>query len=142
MMLIATSVDTTSVVDYLIAFLYNNFIDEGLIVIVACFVVGNIIKTSCPKVSNQLIVPIVSITGIAITLATSYPYEGSIVTYIIKGMVLGWSSTGFYELLRALIKLKILKVPGIDLNAILDFISNDTNDNKTNKEDNSDTDKQ
>lgn len=108
-------VDTVSATEYLMNFLYENFIKEGLIVIIACFVIGMIIKHLIPKVNNDWIVPIVSLCGIFLSLCMPMSGDTNKVLIATKGLIMGWASTGGFEFARGLIKLGVLKLPLIDL---------------------------
>lgn len=100
--------------EYLKDFFYINFIKEGLIVILACFVIGAMVKHLIPKVSNNWIVPIVSVCGVILSLAMPMSGDTNKVLIGTKGLIMGWASTGGYEFLRGLIRLGIVKIPGLD----------------------------
>lgn len=95
----------------LMDYVYHALIEEGLLVIIACYVIGRILVTSVPKIHNNLTTPILSICGIVFTLMLGvYPAE-PLGTRIVKGMILGWVSTGFYECIKGLAKQGYIKVP-------------------------------
>lgn len=117
-----------SVIKYLTDFFYVNFIKEGLIVIIACFVIGAIVKHLIPKVNNNWIVPIVSVCGIVLALAMPMSGDTNKVLIGAKGLIMGWASTGGFEFVRGLIRLGIVKIPGVDkdkLDQVLDNLDKD-----------------
>lgn len=109
-------IDTVNATEYLVNFLYENFIKEGFIVILACFVLGAIVKHLIPKVSNNWIVPIVSLCGIVLSLCMPMSGDTNKVLIATKGLIMGWASTGGFEFIRGLVRLGIIKLPNaIDL---------------------------
>ena len=92
--------------------IYNMIFSEGLLIVVACYVFGNII-TKCTKIDNNKTVPILSLIGgfLMFVIPTVYSAD-TIAVRFIKGIILGWSSTGLHELLKALSKYGIIKIPG------------------------------
>lgn len=101
--------------NYISNYLYETFIKEGLIIIIACFVIGNIVKHIMPKISNDWIVPIVSVCGVLLSLTMPMSGDTNKTLIATKGLIMGWASTGGYEFFKRLIYLNILKVPGFDL---------------------------
>mgnify|MGYP003310599009 CR=1 FL=1 len=84
-------------------FILNLFVEEGIIIAVAAFVVGEIVKPL--KVPNKLIPLIGGILGIllGIFLPTVFA-DKDIVTSAILGLALGWGATGGYETIKQLTK--------------------------------------
>lgn len=109
---------------YIVSFMYENFIKEGLIIILACFCIGEFVKHLMPKINNDWIVPIVAVSGVILSLALPMPGDTNKVLIGVKGFIMGVSSTGLFELGKRLIRLGVLKIPGIDLKKIF------TDDNK------------
>lgn len=63
---------------------------------VICYVIGEMIKHLCPKVSNQLIPVINAVIGIALAFwMKGFSFDSALV-----GLVSGWASTGCYEAIR------------------------------------------
>lgn len=109
------------IMDYIIKFMYENFIKEGLIIIIACFCIGEFVKHLMPRIDNDWIVPIVGISGIVLSLALPMPGDTSKVLVGVKGFIMGMSSTGIFEFLKRGIRLGIIKIPGIDLKKIFEY---------------------
>lgn len=103
------------ILSYIVMFMYENFIKEGLIIILACFCIGEVVKRLMPKIDNDWIVPIVAVCGIILSLALPMPGDTNKVLIGVKGFIMGVSSTGLFELGKRLIRLGVLKIPGIDL---------------------------
>lgn len=72
-----------------------------LVVFGVCLIVGQIIKTSIPKLDNKYIPLIVGTLGVVINVW----YNGWILTpeILLGGLVSGWASTGAYETVRNLL---------------------------------------
>ena len=93
-------------------YIFDTFISEGLLVIIACYVLGNVITKSIPKINNNHTVPILSVAGAALVLVLgTYPAD-PVGTRVLKGFILGWSSTGMHELFKALVRLGYIRIPG------------------------------
>lgn len=107
---------------YLFNFLYENLIKEGILIILACFVLGWIVKHCLPRIDNNWIVPIVSICGVILALAMPMPGDANKVVTAVKGMILGWASTGGYELFRGAAKI----IGPEKLKHIVDLLFKDT----------------
>ena len=100
----------------LITYLYEMFLKDGLLIVVACYVIGNIITRCVPKINNNNTVPILSILGAILMIAIPSIYaEDPMIVRIIKGIILGWSSTGLHELFKSLAKSGVIKLPGYKL---------------------------
>lgn len=67
-----------------------------VVVMVACLVVGYIIKTSLSFIPNKYIPTILSVFGAAINAAVS----GVSIDSVVYGALMGLASTGFYEMFR------------------------------------------
>ena len=81
--------------------LFQSIFEEGLFILIVCYVVGELVK-KFNKIENRFIPVIVSIVGIAVALVcktTVFPEDTYIITGF-KGLILGWASTGGYELIR------------------------------------------
>lgn len=84
-------------------FIINLFVEEGIIIAVASFVVGQIIKPL--KVPNKFIPLIGGVLGAVLGIVLPTVFEGKdIVTCGILGLVLGWGATGGYETVKQLKK--------------------------------------
>lgn len=84
-------------------FIINLFVEEGIIIAVASFVVGQIIKPL--KVPNKFIPLIGGVLGAVLGIVLPTVFEGKdIVTCGILGLVLGWGATGGYETIKQLKK--------------------------------------
>lgn len=93
-------------------YIFDTFISEGLLVIIACYVLGNIITKLISKINNNHTVPILSVAGAVLVLVLgTYPSD-PVGVRIVKGCVLGWSSTGMHELFKAFVRLGYIKIPG------------------------------
>lgn len=64
-----------------------------LVVVVACLVVGYIIKTSFDKVPNKYIPTILAFVGAALNIAVS----GTSVESVVYGALMGLASTGMHQ---------------------------------------------
>jgi prepilin signal peptidase PulO-like enzyme (type II secretory pathway) len=67
-----------------------------VVVMVACLVVGYIIKTSLSFIPNKYIPTILAVFGAAINAAVS----GVSIDSVVYGALMGLASTGFYEMFR------------------------------------------
>lgn len=95
-------------------YLFDTLFKDGLLVILACYVFGNIITKALPKIDKNITVPILTIAGAGLVfILGTFPGEG-IGIRIVKGCILGWSSTGLHELLKAFVRLGYIKIPGYD----------------------------
>lgn len=115
-------------------YLYDTFIRDGLLVIIACYVIGNIITRALPKINNNHTVPILSLTGVVLVFALGTYTAEPIGTRVVKGFVLGWSSTGFHELIKSLVRFGYIKIPGYSSYKD-DKRCDDSDENKTSAED-------
>jgi len=91
--------------DQLIGFISDLLLGDGLIIAVAVFIFGEIIKTFENKKLNQFIPLTGSLIGIALglTLPTVFINQ-DIISKAIMGMALGWAATGAYETIVNLTK--------------------------------------
>lgn len=80
-------------------FIFNN----GVVIIVGCFIIGEIIKKSLSFIPNQMIPLIGGVLGIvaALLIPSVFP-EVDTGTKIIYGLACGWAATGGYETIRNL----------------------------------------
>ena len=84
-------------------FIVNLFVEEGIIIAVAAFIVGEIIKPL--KVPNKFITLIGGVLGAVVGIVLLNVFEGKeIVTCGILGLALGWGATGGYETIKQLKK--------------------------------------
>lgn len=83
-------------------FILNLFLDNGVIIAVATFIVGQIIK-GFKKVPNSVIPLIGGVLGVILGITIPGLFEGKdIITSGILGLALGWASTGGYETIKQL----------------------------------------
>ena len=87
-------------------FIMQLFVTNGIIIAVAAFVVGEILK-GFKKVPNNIIPLVGGILGIVlgITIPNIFP-NADIITSGICGLALGWAATGGYETIKNLTKKK------------------------------------
>lgn len=73
-----------------------------LVVFGICLLVGQIIKTSVPKLDNKYIPLIVGVLGVVINVW----YNNWVFTpeILLGGLASGWASTGAYETVRNLLQ--------------------------------------
>lgn len=92
---------------------YDMLLSDGILILLACYVVGNIITRCIPKINNNYTVPLLSLTGIVLMMLipSVYPDDPTSVR-LVKGLILGWSSTGLHEFLKGLVKSGYIKIPG------------------------------
>lgn len=84
-------------------FIVNLFVGNGLIIAVATFVTGMIIKQSLTAIPKKYIPLIGGIIGILLGIFIPDIFEGKdILTSAICGLALGWASTGGYETVKNL----------------------------------------
>lgn len=88
-------------------FIVDLFIGNGLIIAVGTFVLGSIIKQSIKFIDNDFIPLIGGIVGIILGILIPDIFPGNdFITAGIKGLALGWASTGGYETVKNLINHK------------------------------------
>lgn len=66
------------------------------VVMIACLVIGYIIKTSLDFIPNKYIPTILAVFGAVINVAVS----GTSIDSVVYGALMGLASTGFYEMFR------------------------------------------
>ena len=88
-------------------FILDLFVGNGLVIAVAAFVVGAIIKQSIKFIPNDFIPLIGGILGIVLGIAIPdiFP-ETSLIIAAINGLALGWAATGGYETVKNLLNRK------------------------------------
>lgn len=87
-----------------IEFIMNLFLDNGVIIAAAAFVVGQIVK-GFKKIPNNIIPLIGGLLGILLGIFIPGLFEGKdLITSGILGMLLGWGATGGYETIKQLKK--------------------------------------
>lgn len=83
-----------------INFILELFLDNGVIIAAAAFVVGEIVK-GFKKIPNNIIPLIGGILGILLGIFIPGLFEGKdLITSGILGMLLGWGATGGYETIK------------------------------------------
>ena len=84
-------------------FIVNLFVSDGMIIAVATFVTGMIIKQSIKVINNDLIPLIGGIIGIllGIFIPNIFP-DKDVISSAICGLALGWASTGGFETVKNL----------------------------------------
>lgn len=90
--------------EHVVEFIVNLFLEEGIIIAAAAFVVAEIIK-SLNCIPNKFI-PLIG-GGLGIVLAIVIPNifaDKDIITSGILGLCLGWAATGGYETIKQLMK--------------------------------------
>ena len=87
-------------------FIAQLFLTNGIIIAVATFVVGEILK-GFKKIPNNIIPLVGGLLGIILGISIPNLFEGKdIITSGILGLALGWASTGGYETIKNLRKEK------------------------------------
>ncbi len=87
-------------------FIVNLVLNEGIIIAVAAFVVGEIIKTLA-FIPDKYIPLIGGILGIILGITIPHVFvDRDIITSGILGLTLGWAATGGYETVNQLRKEK------------------------------------
>lgn len=85
-------------------FILNLFVTDGIIIAVAAFVVGQIIK-GFKKIPNNIIPLVAGVLGIILGIVIPGLFPGKdIVTSGILGLALGWAATGGFETIKNLKK--------------------------------------
>lgn len=85
-------------------FISDLFLTNGIIIAVAAFVVGEILK-GFKKIPNNIIPLVGGILGIILGVTIPNLFEGKdIITSGILGLALGWAATGGYETIKNLKK--------------------------------------
>ena len=85
-------------------FIMNLFITDGIIIAVAAFIVGQIIK-GFKKIPNNIIPLVAGVLGIILGIVIPGLFPGKdIVTSGILGLALGWAATGGFETIKKLKK--------------------------------------
>lgn len=83
-------------------FIVNLFVEEGIIIAVAAFIVGQIVK-GFNKIPNSVIPLIGGVLGIILGITIPDIFVGKdVITSAILGLALGWCATGGYETVRNL----------------------------------------
>ena len=88
--------------EFVIEFISSIIPYGGLIVVVFCFVVGQIIKSAlCEKIPNTYIPLITAVLGglIVLVLPTTFS-DQPLGARIIYGILCGWAATGAYESIK------------------------------------------
>ena len=88
-------------------FIVKLFVSDGLVIAVASFVVGEIIKQSLKFINKDLIPLFCGILGILLGIFIPDIFAGKdIITSGICGLALGWAATGGFETIKNLKNLK------------------------------------
>jgi hypothetical protein len=86
--------------ELILEFISNLLVDEGIVIAVAAFVVGQILK-GFKKIPNNIIPLVGGLLGIILGIAIPDIFAGKdIVTSGVLGLALGWAATGGYETIR------------------------------------------
>lgn len=86
--------------ELILEFISNLLVNEGIVIAVAAFVVGQILK-GFKKVPNNIIPLVGGLLGIILGIAIPDIFVGKdIVTSGVLGLALGWAATGGYETVR------------------------------------------
>lgn len=87
--------------EQIMEFISGLFLSDGLIIAVAAFVVGMIIKQSLKKIPNDLIPLICGILGILLGIFIPNVFPGKdVISSAICGLALGWAATGGFETVK------------------------------------------
>lgn len=85
-------------------FILNLFLDNGVIIAVATFIVGQIIK-GFKQIPNNVIPLLGGIIGTILGVTIPGLFEGKdVITSGILGLALGWAATGGYETIKQIKK--------------------------------------
>lgn len=85
-------------------FILNLFLDNGIIIAVATFIVGQIVK-GFKQIPNSVIPLLGGIIGIILGVTIPGLFEGKdVITSGILGLALGWAATGGYETIKQIKK--------------------------------------
>lgn len=85
-------------------FILNLFLDNGIIIAVATFIVGQIVK-GFKQIPNNVIPLLGGIIGIILGVTIPGLFEGKdVITSGILGLALGWAATGGYETIKQIKK--------------------------------------
>lgn len=86
--------------ELILEFISNLLVNEGIVIAVAAFVVGQILK-GFNKIPNNIIPLIGGLLGIILGITIPDIFVGKdIVTSGVLGLALGWAATGGYETIR------------------------------------------
>ena len=92
--------------DTMYEFIANLFLDNGIIIAVCAFVIGQILK-GINKIPNYVIPIVGGLLGIFLGIFIPNLFEDKdIVTSAVLGLALGWAATGGYETIKNLKNLK------------------------------------
>ena len=85
-------------------FILNLFLDNGIIIAVATFIVGQIVK-GFKQIPNNVIPLLGGIIGTILGVTIPGLFEGKdVITSGILGLALGWAATGGYETIKQIKK--------------------------------------
>lgn len=85
-------------------FILNLFLNNGIIIAVATFIVGQIVK-GFKQIPNNVIPLLGGIIGIILGVTIPGLFEGKdVITSGILGLALGWAATGGYETIKQIKK--------------------------------------
>ena len=85
-------------------FILNLFLEDGIIIAVAAFILGQILK-GFKKIPNNIIPLAGGVVGAVLGCVTPGVFPGKdLVTSGILGLALGWAATGGYETIKQLKK--------------------------------------
>ena len=90
--------------EHIYEYIANIFINEGIVIAVGAFVIGQILK-SINCIDNKYIPLIGGIIGVVLGLTIPTFVEGKdLITSAVVGLTLGWGATGGYETIKQLKK--------------------------------------
>lgn len=86
--------------EQIVEFVSNLLLDKGLVLLIACFVIGQIIKKSFDTIPNKYIPAITCVCGSVLAVLTNKFVLGeqSLIMAALYGFIIGWATTGAYEL--------------------------------------------
>lgn len=89
----------------ILEFINKLLLGHGIVIAVACFIVGQIVKYWIPEgvLQNKFIPTICGVLGIILGILlgiTGYMNENNLILCAIDGLALGWAATGGVETLK------------------------------------------
>lgn len=86
-----------------IQFIMDLMVGDGLIIAVAAFILGSIIKSSLTFIPNKFIPLIGGVVGIVLGMSIPHIFpDADLITSGVYGLALGWAATGGYETVKQL----------------------------------------
>lgn len=84
--------------------LQDIFLRQGIVVIIACLVIGSLVKHNISIIPNKYIPVIVTVCGAILSLLLHSFSEDPIAMQVVKGAILGWASTGVHQFGKAFLQ--------------------------------------